>query len=128
MGVTIGSGNLERCRRFGQDLALLLSELDVQPLLIISSDMNHFANDEENRRLDELALQAMATLDPAALYDTVSANGISMCGLLPAVIVMEALLCLDQLSRIERVSYATSAEVTGDKRRVVGYAGILLGT
>ena len=84
VGITIASGSLDRCRCFGQDLALLLSELDVQPLLIISSDMNHFATDEENRRLDDMALQAMETLDPAALYDTVSANGISMCGVLPA--------------------------------------------
>ena len=31
------------------------------PLLVISSDMNHYASDAETRRLDEMALTAMQT-------------------------------------------------------------------
>ena len=42
-----------------------------RPLLVISSDMNHFADESRTRRLDRLALDAMATLDPARLYETV---------------------------------------------------------
>ncbi|HEV7222228.1 MAG TPA: AmmeMemoRadiSam system protein B, partial [Pirellulales bacterium] len=91
----------------------------------ISSDMNHFASDEENRRLDELALAALETLDPERLYETVTRQHISMCGLLPAVIVLETLRQLGQLHRAERVAYATSADAGGDRRRVVGYAGML---
>jgi AmmeMemoRadiSam system protein B len=40
---------------------------------------------------------------------------------------METLRQLDQLHRCKRVGYATSAEVSGDSSRVVGYAGMLLG-
>ena len=127
VGITIGGGNLKRCITFGQQLALLISEMESRPLLIISSDMNHFATDDENRRLDELALAAMESLDPAALHDTVTTNSISMCGALPAVIVMETLLSLDLLDTIKRCGYSTSADVTGDESRVVGYAGMLLG-
>ena len=89
--------------------------------------MNHFASDAENRRLDQIALAAMESLDIERFYDTVRSQHISMCGLLPAVIVMETLLALGQLKRFERVAYATSAEVSGDTGRVVGYAGALLG-
>jgi AmmeMemoRadiSam system protein B len=89
--------------------------------------MNHFASDTENRRLDEMALAAMETLDPEELYGTVMANHISMCGVLPAVIVMEALRQLGKLQKVERVAYATSADVSGETSRVVGYAGVLLG-
>ena len=53
--------------------------------------MNHFATDRENRRLDEIALDAMEQLDPAHLLATVTEHNISMCGVLPAVIVMETL-------------------------------------
>jgi AmmeMemoRadiSam system protein B len=45
----------------------------------------------------------------------------------PAVIVMEALRQLGRLHKCERVAYATSAEASGDTRRVVGYAGMLFG-
>ena len=127
VGVVMGSGNLKRCITFGQQLALMLSELEKPPLLIISSDMNHFATDEENRRLDEMALVAMESMDPKKLFDTVRSNNISMCGMLPAVVVMETLLSMDTLDKTERMGYATSAEVTDDTSRVVGYAGMLLG-
>jgi AmmeMemoRadiSam system radical SAM enzyme/AmmeMemoRadiSam system protein B/AmmeMemoRadiSam system protein A len=123
-----GQQTLERCLTLGKELAAVLDTLPELPLLVISSDMNHFATDDENRRLDALALQAMETGDPAMLFNTVRQNSISMCGVLPAIIVMEALRCLNRLDRLERVGYATSADVTGDRTRVVGYAGMLLGS
>ena len=50
-----------------------------------------------------------------------------MCGVLPAVIVMECLRELGGLqAREHRVGYATSADLSGDTSRVVGYAGVLL--
>ena len=48
-----------------------------------------------------------------------------MCGVLPAVIVLETLKLLNGGTQAERVGYATSADVTGDTSRVVGYAGML---
>jgi AmmeMemoRadiSam system protein B len=127
VGIAIGGGDLARCRQFAAGLAQVIRGMAEPPLLVISSDMNHFASDAENRRLDEIALKAMETLDPEQLFQTVTSQHISMCGLLPAVIVMETLRELKQLKRVQRVAYATSADVSGDKSRVVGYAGALLG-
>jgi AmmeMemoRadiSam system protein B len=127
VGIAIGSGNLARCRAFAAGLADCLRDRQKRTLLVISSDMNHFASDAENRRLDELALAAMERLDPAALFETVSTNHISMCGLLPATIVMETLRLWGRLGVCQRVAYGTSGDVTGDLSRVVGYAGVLLG-
>jgi len=62
-----------------------------------------------------------------SLLQTVRDGNISMCGVLPAVIVMETLRRRGTLSRCHRTGYATSAETTGDTARVVGYAGMLLG-
>ncbi|HCK54590.1 MAG TPA: AmmeMemoRadiSam system protein B [Planctomycetaceae bacterium] len=126
-GIVVGSGDLDACRDFAEHLAAVLEQLDSPPLLLISSDMNHFASDAENRRLDERALSAMETLDPGTLLSTVRDGNISMCGVLPAVIVMETLRRLGTLTRCQRTGYATSAETTGDTNRVVGYAGMLLG-
>src|SRR5437667_126260 len=72
-------------------LVHVVQYFETPPLLLISSDMNHFATDEENRRLDEMALKALQSLDPKQLYDVVTSNNISMCGVLPAVIVLETL-------------------------------------
>ena len=86
--------------------------------------MNHFASDEENRRLDAIALEALETLDPDRLYQVVTSNEISMCGLRPAVIVLECLKQLEQITGCQRIGYATSGDVSGDTSRVVGYAGV----
>jgi AmmeMemoRadiSam system radical SAM enzyme/AmmeMemoRadiSam system protein B/AmmeMemoRadiSam system protein A len=126
VGLAIGGGNWELCQRFARGLAEVIRRLPAPPLLLISSDMNHFASDRENRLLDELALKAMERLDPAHLLATVTEHDISMCGVLPAVIVMETLRQLGGLNTCERVAYATSADTTGDTSRVVGYAGVLL--
>ena len=127
VGIAIGGGDYERCCQFADGLASVLREREDKPLLVISSDMNHFATDAENRRLDEIALESLDTLDPKKVYDTVTGNRISMCGVLPAVIALETLKRLGGLKKAERVGYATTADVTGDKSRVVGYAGMLFG-
>jgi AmmeMemoRadiSam system protein B len=128
VGITIGHGDLASCRRFAQGLAEVIRERQDKPLLLISSDMNHFASDIENRRLDALALGALDHGDPQELFDTVIRHHISMCGMLPAVIVLETLKLLGGFGKAERVGYATSADTTGDKSRVVGYAGMLFGS
>jgi len=128
VGISIGGGdNLPALQRFASQLADVLRDLAERPLLVISSDMNHFANDAENRILDRIALDAIETLDPAHVFQTVLLHRISMCGLYPCVIVMETLRQLGLLNRCELVGYTTSAEATGSGDRVVGYAGMLFG-
>jgi AmmeMemoRadiSam system protein B/AmmeMemoRadiSam system protein A len=127
VGIAVGGGDLARCREFADGLAKVVAKMEERPLLVVSSDMNHYASDAETRRLDEMALEAMETRDAEKLYDTVTSKHISMCGVLPAVIVMETLSKLKKLKKMERVAYGTSGDVSGDKSRVVGYAGMLLG-
>jgi AmmeMemoRadiSam system radical SAM enzyme/AmmeMemoRadiSam system protein B/AmmeMemoRadiSam system protein A len=125
VGITIGTGDLVACRRFAEGLASVMRQCEEQPLLLISSDMNHYATDAENRRLDAIALAALDGLDPAVVYAAVTENQISMCGVLPAVIVLETLRLLGGAKKADRVGYATSADVSGDTSRVVGYAGMV---
>jgi hypothetical protein len=96
------------------------------PLLVISSDMNHFASEAENRRRDMLALDAMKTGNPRHLYETCMNNDVSMCGLLPAVAVMQALQKHTPAITPKLIDYSTSAAASGDTSRVVGYAGVVI--
>ena len=122
VGIAIHGGDFQRLARSAERLAGVLRGLEERPLLVISTDMNHYADDDRTRQLDRLALDAIESLDPARLLETVRANHISMCGVLPAVLVMETLRQLGALNRCEMVGYATSAEASGDRSRVVGYA------
>ncbi len=127
VGITIGSGALPELLRFGRQMATVLRDDQPRPLLIVSSDMNHFADEAATRQVDRVALDALETLDPERLYQTVRANRITMCGVGSAVVVMETLRTWGCLDKFEEVGYTTSAEASGETRRVVGYAGVLLG-
>ncbi len=116
VGITIGEGDLTGLCGFAGQLAGVLREEPEPPLLLISSDMNHFADEARTRRLDRLALDAIESLDPRRLYETVRQHHISMCGVYPAVIVMETLRQLDRLHRCEEVGYTTSARAHGRQR------------
>jgi MEMO1 family protein len=89
--------------------------------------MNHFADVATTNRLDDMALKAIATREPEYVYETVRQNRISMCGMAPCVVAMEALRWLGCLNRCEEVGRATSADAGGPDDRVVGYAGLLFG-
>jgi AmmeMemoRadiSam system protein B len=48
-----------------------------------------------------------------------------MCGVVPATVMIEAVLQLGA-SKAELVAYGNSGDVTGDNRRVVGYASVTM--
>jgi AmmeMemoRadiSam system protein B/AmmeMemoRadiSam system protein A len=127
VGIVVGDSSLPELLRFGVALSVALRDMPKRPLLIVSSDMNHFADVKTTHRLDDLALKAIATRDPESVYETVRQNQISMCGMAPCVVAMEALRWLGCLNRCELVGRATSADAGGPTDRVVGYAGLLFG-
>jgi AmmeMemoRadiSam system protein B len=123
--IVLGHTSYEQTAPLAAALAELIEQRDV--LLVISSDMNHFAPEPENRRLDHLALDAMLTGDPRKLYDTCTRNQISMCGMIPAVTIMQALLARNgKPLKPELIDYTNSAQATGDTTSVVGYAGVVV--
>lgn len=124
--LAIGGGSFAQIQHAGEQLAKVIEQLQEKPLLVISSDMNHFADDQENRRRDSLALQAFDSLDAERLLRVCQENQISMCGVIPAAIVLETLRHIGSNVESKQIAYATSGEVSGQLDRVVGYAGTLL--
>lgn len=126
VGIALHGGNWADIQQAATEFAAVLRTLDQLPLLVISSDMNHYASDAENRRLDRMALDAFASCDPQRLLQTCRDNDITMCGAIPAVLVMETLRQLGRPFEVQELEYATSGDVSGDRSQVVGYAGTLL--
>ena len=125
VGVAMTGGTIDELRVAAKSMALWMKGLDKPPLLMISSDMNHFADDQENRRRDRLALEQLQANDPEQLLKVCRAESISMCGQVPAAFVLMTLAELGTAVSYQEIDYATSADVSGDKSRVVGYAGLL---
>ena len=92
-------------------------------LILASTDMSHYVSRGEAKEKDGLAIDRILALDPEGLFRTVVREDISMCGFQP---VTAALIAARELGAVkaELVRYATSGDVTGDDRGVVGYAGL----
>ena len=127
--VQVGQVGLQDCLALGRALAGVLRAQAA--LMVASTDMHH----QEYRpnvkpaelvpRLDDLAIAQVEALDPEGLFETVRTEGISMCGVRPATIVLQASKELGA-SGVESVRHATSYDVTGDDHYVVGYYSALV--
>jgi AmmeMemoRadiSam system protein B len=94
-------------------------------LVVASSDMSHYIPATEAREKDRLAIERILALDPEGLHRTVRQEGITMCGVIPATVMLFAARALGA-TRAELVRYGNSGEVNGDTRQVVGYAGMVV--
>ena len=123
--IAIGMGQLVILEQLGEALAEVLKETKKQALIVASSDMNHYEDDATTRVKDRKAIEKILALDAPGLHETVINESISMCGFGPAVAMLTAARQLGA-EKAELVQYATSADVSGDRNVVVGYAGILI--
>jgi len=121
--VALGRLSLEECRNLGENVADAIAGDAERPLLVASSDMSHYVPDAVARKKDQLAIDRMLALDPEGLYRTVRSERISMCGVLPATVVLFAARRLGATSA-RLIRYATSGDVSRDFDQVVGYAGL----
>ena len=94
-------------------------------LVVASSDMSHYLPDDVARRVDRMALEPLLAFDPAGLYRTVRTHEISMCGFIPATAALSYARTAGARTP-ELVAYATSGDASGDRDRVVGYAGVIV--
>jgi AmmeMemoRadiSam system radical SAM enzyme/AmmeMemoRadiSam system protein B/uncharacterized protein (TIGR00296 family) len=120
--IAMSGATWEEIETAAKQLASVLKSCSRMPLLVISSDMNHFTDDIENRRRDHLALDALKSTDPRRLLETCRREQISMCGVIPAALVMSTLQAMELPFQVEELSYDTSATASKDRDRVVGYA------
>lgn len=124
--ICLGRLGLAELLELGRCLGECLASFGDEVLLVASSDMTHYESAEQARVKDMAAIEKILALDPAGLHQVVASRNISMCGVLPTVVMLEA--CRQRGATGARlVQYANSGEVSGDYRQVVGYAGVIVG-
>jgi AmmeMemoRadiSam system protein B len=119
----IGHGEYEVLRDIGHGIAAAIREYGKEVLIVASSDMTHYESAEMARIKDQLALERVLALDGKGLLDVCRQHNITMCGAVPATVMIEALL-QSGAATAELVAYSTSGDVSGDNLQVVGYAAV----
>ena len=123
--ILIGSAARKDLREIGAAIARTVHECGERVLLLASSDLNHYEDKETSNCKDKLALDAVVNLDEETLLRQVATHNISMCGVLPAYIVLVAAKALGA-KHAELLDYRTSGDVNGDYSAVVGYGAVVI--
>ncbi len=126
--IVVGEIGLKEIYKLSEDIAQLVkrTKLEKDILIVASTDMTHYEPEEQARRKDDLAIEQILQLNSEGLLEVVSKNNISMCGVYPTTIAIEAARKLGA-KEAKLIKYETSAKVSSDYGAVVGYAGIVIG-
>jgi AmmeMemoRadiSam system protein B len=124
----MGSQTLSTCRQLAQALTdVIQSNQFGSVLLVASSDLSHFFDDDTARQLDQETIQFMLNMDGDSLADHAELgrqqNKPLACGAGAMATVMHTAQALGA-TQATLIKYATSADAHPDKSRVVGYAAV----
>ncbi len=119
----LGPLSFAQCQALGKAVAAAARRRPA--LLVASSDMSHYLPAGRAREKDMRALERFLALDPEGLYQVVRREDISMCGYVPATVMLLAALELGA-REAELVRYGNSAEGGAAEDSVVGYAGAVV--
>ncbi len=123
----MGDQSFQTCRQLSTFLVSAARQATGTPLFVASSDLSHFMDDTTARQLDRQTINLILDFDAqrfAGQASTARLHGQPLaCGVGPIATVMLAARALGA-TRAHLLQYATSADVSGDTRRVVGYAAI----
>jgi hypothetical protein len=125
VSIVMGAQTFENAEILSNALAKNLHE---NTLIVASSDLSHYHNYEDAVKIDSICLAFEKNLDETGLYSAIVKKQCEMCGFGP---VLAAIMTAKKLGKneIKILRYANSGDVTGDKRRVVGYgAAVIYGT
>ena len=123
--IVIGHSGYASLERLGKAIDQTIQETEDEILILASSDMNHYEPDEVTRIKDGKAIEKILALEPKGLYEVIRSESISMCGYGPSIAMIHGTQSL-KTRKAELIKYATSGDVSGNRKEVVGYAGIVV--
>ncbi len=123
--VAVSLASLDSLEQVGRAVGGTLRDFNRPVSIVVSSDMSHYISQEQAKKRDSMALEAVLELDPTRLFSVVRENRISMCGILPMTLGLFAALEMGA-EKAALCAYSTSGDVSGDYEQVVGYAGVLV--
>jgi len=123
--IALGTHDYSALESLGEAIASVVARSTEPVLIIASSDMNHYESDQITRVKDRMALDRVMALDARGLLEVVRREGITMCGVGPAVSMLIAARLLGA-KHVDLIRYATSGDISGDYDEVVGYAGAIV--
>lgn len=121
--VMVRSQAMKAVEALGAALAKVLAGRNF--LLVASTDLSHFYDQESARLLDSEMLRCFEAFDPRAIFEAEASGRGQACGHAAVAAVLWAARGLGA-DTVRVLRYATSGDVTGDFSSVVGYGAAVV--
>jgi len=123
--ILIGDQRWESSVLLKEAVAATLKKLERRCILIASTDLSHYHPHMEALELDRVLMNRLRKMDAESLFSDIRAGGAEACGFGG---IIAGILLARELGRGKSavLSYRDSGEVSGDRRRVVGYLSAVM--
>ncbi|MEA3289401.1 MAG: AmmeMemoRadiSam system protein B [Campylobacterota bacterium] len=104
-----------------KDISKVIQELleDKENFVVISTDLSHFYDQDTANKLDNICLASIDKLDL-----DIEKKGCQACGMIGVKAIIDTAKIKSMQSKL--LDYRTSADTSGDDKRVVGYTSALI--
>ena len=119
--ISVSHSPFEKVQSVAAGIASAILAQAGDTLIIASTDMNHYEDQETTLAKDQLALDKLGAYDTQGMFEVCFARDISMCGLHATTLMLEACKGLGA-SKVELLEHTTSGDISKDLHQVVGYA------
>ena len=123
--ICLGAHRYDYCVEIGEAIADVIASEKEPVAILASSDLNHYEDQQTTLRKDSLAIAQVIARDPKELWRVVDEFDVSMCGFIPTTTMLIAANKLGATTA-ELIKHATSGDINGDYRQVVGYAAVIV--
>jgi AmmeMemoRadiSam system protein B len=120
VSLLFGGHLLETVKSLYEALSETMDALKRRYIVIVSSDLSHYHPRTDAAILDDTVIQGIAKMDPESLYADIAAGRAEACG--SGAILTGIFLAREKgLGKSAILRRMDSGEVSGDRKRVVGY-------
>ncbi|OED29745.1 MEMO1 family protein [Methanosphaera sp. WGK6] len=115
----------EICTKLAKSIKVVSEKLNRQCIVIASTDLTHYEDNETAKIKDEKVLKTIEDMDINSLINEIKEYDITMCGYGPTITAIKySQLRNANKSRI--LNYSNSGDAYGDYEEVVGYASAII--
>ena len=121
--VMMGQQEYSSAMRLAEKIVTAIHQSQRDVRIVASSDFSHYVPEQKAKSDDLYAIEPLLTLDTKEFYRRIEERRVTACGFGPIAAMVTACGKIGAKTA-ELIRYATSGDITGDRREVVGYAAI----
>jgi len=121
--VMMGQQDYTSAMRLSEKIGEAIKRTKRDVRIVASSDFSHYVPEQKAKSDDLYAIEPLLNLDTKEFYSRIEERRVTACGYGPIAAMVTACKNLGAKTA-QLIRYATSGDVTGDRREVVGYAAI----